>query len=136
MPNSFRVRPIGNYIHVRLDSSLGDTTLALPESAKKASLEVNPVGEVLAIGPGMYVDGGNRYPIDVKVGDRVQLLRAVAPVVRNRQVVPDEVLCDHSQILAVLEPLTPEEQLAHDLEAAKDGDVVPVPNGSKLVLVP
>lgn len=133
MSQSFRVRPLGNYLHIRLDSAIGDTKLAIPESAKKASLEVNPVGTVLAVGPGMPMDGGVLYPIDVKVGDRVQLLRVMAPVVRDRQAVPDEFICDHSQILAVLEPVK-----------ADDGAVVPslqaegvhMPAGSKLVLVP
>lgn len=135
--SNFRVRPLGNYVHIRLDAAIGQTSLAIPESAKKASLEINPIGTVLAVGPGMPMDGGRLYPIDVKPGDRVQLLRVMAPVVRDRQAVADEFLCDHSQILAVLEPIEEETEFERKIREARDGDMVPTDAPpSKLVLVP
>ena len=42
--------------------------LVIPDTAKEKPQE----GEVLAVGPGRYDDGGaNRVPLDVKVGDTV-----------------------------------------------------------------
>ena len=42
--------------------------LVIPDSAKEKPQE----GKVLAVGPGRYVDGGDKLvPVDVKVGDTV-----------------------------------------------------------------
>lgn len=79
-----KVTPFGNYVLVQLDAipEKSKGGIFKPQSVVKAEQEdvsVNPFARVLAVGLGLPMDDGRRYPIDVKVGDKVQLLRVLAP---------------------------------------------------------
>ena len=75
---------------------------------------MNPIAYVVAVGPGLPMDDGRRYPMDVKVGDKVQLLRTLTDAILEG--VPDEHywLCDVGQILGVVEE-APEERVHKDV---------------------
>jgi chaperonin GroES len=64
-----KLRPLGDRVWVE-PIEQEDTTasgIILPETAKEKPME----GKVLAVGPGVRDDKGERQPLDVKVGDRV-----------------------------------------------------------------
>lgn len=66
---SEHIRPLGNRLIVKraeaLEKSKGG--IIIPDMAKEKPVE----GEVLAVGPGAWLESGERRPIDVKVGDTV-----------------------------------------------------------------
>jgi len=63
------IRPLHDRVVVRRLES--ETTSAggivIPDSAKEKPIQ----GEVIAVGNGKVLEGGNVQPLDVKVGDRV-----------------------------------------------------------------
>ena len=67
---SVSIKPLEDRIVVKSLEAEQTTAsgLVIPDTAKEKPQE----GEVLAVGPGRYDDGGaNRVPLDVKVGDTV-----------------------------------------------------------------
>lgn len=64
------LKPLADYVVVKVIEQEERTAsgLYLPDTAKK---EKPSSGFVLAVGPGKVYDGGNRVPVDVKVGDQV-----------------------------------------------------------------
>ncbi|HEY3280923.1 MAG TPA: co-chaperone GroES [Armatimonadota bacterium] len=63
------LKPLGDRIVVKASSAEETSAggIVLPDSAREKPQE----GEVLAVGPGKYLDNGKVLPIDVKVGDKV-----------------------------------------------------------------
>ena len=67
---SVSIKPLEDRIVVKpIDAEQTTASgLVIPDTAKEKPQE----GQVLAVGPGRYDDGGaNRVPLDVKVGDTV-----------------------------------------------------------------
>ena len=67
---SVSIKPLEDRIVVKSVEAEQTTAsgLVIPDTAKEKPQE----GEVLAVGPGRWnEDGGERIPLDVKVGDRV-----------------------------------------------------------------
>jgi len=64
-----KLRPLGDRVWVEPIEQEQTTAsgIILPETAKEKPME----GKVLAAGPGVRDDKGERQPLDVKVGDRV-----------------------------------------------------------------
>ncbi len=64
-----KLRPLGDRVWVEPIEQEQTTAsgIVLPETAKEKPME----GKVLAVGPGVRDDKGERQPLDVKVGDRV-----------------------------------------------------------------
>ncbi len=64
-----KIRPLNDRILVKRLEEEEKTAggIIIPDSAKEKPAE----GEVVAVGPGKMNDGGERAPMDVKVGDRV-----------------------------------------------------------------
>jgi chaperonin GroES len=64
-----KLRPLGDRVWVEPIEQEETTAsgIILPETAKEKPQE----GKVLAVGPGVRNDKGERQPLDVKVGDRV-----------------------------------------------------------------
>ncbi len=64
-----KLRPLGDRVWVEPIEQEQTTAsgIILPETAKEKPME----GKVLAVGPGVRDDKGERQPLDVKVGDRV-----------------------------------------------------------------
>jgi chaperonin GroES len=64
-----KLRPLGDRVWVEPIEQEHATAsgIILPETAKEKPME----GKVLAVGPGVRDDKGERQPLDVKVGDRV-----------------------------------------------------------------
>jgi chaperonin GroES len=62
-------RPLGNRVWVEPieQEDMTASGIVLPETAKEKPQE----GKVLAVGPGVRNDKGERQPLDVAVGDRV-----------------------------------------------------------------
>lgn len=69
MPDITTVRPIANRVLVKsLEEQRPKTSLIIiPDSAKKKPRR----GRVLAVGPGLVDETGNRIPCDVRPGDTV-----------------------------------------------------------------
>ena len=66
---SGNLKPLGDRLVVKPQEQLQTTAsgLALPETAKEKPQQ----GEVIAVGPGLRNDKGERIPMDVAVGDIV-----------------------------------------------------------------
>ncbi|MGC8878530.1 MAG: co-chaperone GroES [Anaerolineae bacterium] len=64
-----KLRPLGDRVWIEPIEQEETTAsgIILPETAKEKPQE----GKVLAVGPGLRNDKGERQPLDVKVGDRV-----------------------------------------------------------------
>jgi len=64
-----KLRPLGDRVWIEPIEQEETTAsgIILPETAKEKPQE----GEVLAVGPGVRNDKGERQPLDVGVGDRV-----------------------------------------------------------------
>ena len=64
-----KLRPLGDRVWVEPieQEEMTASGIILPETAKEKPQE----GKVLAAGPGVRDDKGERQPLDVKVGDRV-----------------------------------------------------------------
>lgn len=64
-----KLRPMGDRVWIEPIEQEETTAsgIILPETAKEKPQE----GKVLAVGPGVRNDKGERQPLDVKVGDRV-----------------------------------------------------------------
>jgi chaperonin GroES len=64
-----KLRPLGDRVWVEPieQEEMTASGIVLPETAKEKPQE----GKVLAAGPGVRNDKGERQPLDVKVGDRV-----------------------------------------------------------------
>jgi len=68
MPD-LKLRPLGDRVWVEPieREEITASGIILPETAKEKPME----GKVLAVGPGVRHENGERIPIDVKVGDKV-----------------------------------------------------------------
>ena len=67
--SSTSIKPMSDRILIR-PTEQEDTTasgIILPETAKERPQE----GEVLAVGPGRYLDNGKRLEMELKAGDKV-----------------------------------------------------------------
>ena len=67
--SSTSIKPMSDRILIR-PTEQEDTTasgIILPETAKERPQE----GEVLAVGPGRYLDNGKRLEMEIKAGDKV-----------------------------------------------------------------
>jgi chaperonin GroES len=68
--SDLKMRPLGDRVIIRpidKEETFAGGTLILPETAKEKPQQ----GEVLAVGPGLRDDEGERTPLDVRVSDRV-----------------------------------------------------------------
>jgi chaperonin GroES len=64
-----KFRPLGDRVWIELVQREETTTsgIVLPDTAQEKPME----GHVLAVGPGIRNEQGERAPVEVKVGDRV-----------------------------------------------------------------
>jgi chaperonin GroES len=64
-----KLRPLGDRVWVEPieGEEMTASGIVLPETAKEKPQE----GKVLAVGPGVRNDKGERQPLDVEIGDRV-----------------------------------------------------------------
>ena len=64
-----KLRPLGDRVWIEPIEREETTAsgIVLPETAKEKPME----GHVLAVGPGVRNEKGDRVPVEVKVGDRV-----------------------------------------------------------------
>lgn len=74
------MKPLFNRVLIKPDPAPKQTQggIQLPDSAE----QIRNTGEVVQVGPGKYTEAGERIPVDVEVGDRVQFEAARAPSVR------------------------------------------------------
>ena len=65
------LRPLGNRVIVERhkEKTVSDGGIHIPEKVAKLTKPVK--GNVLAVGPGRYLDNGELIPINLKVGDVV-----------------------------------------------------------------
>ena len=67
--SSTSIKPMSDRILIRPTEQEGTTAsgIILPDTAKERPQE----GEVLAVGPGRYLDNGKRLEMELKAGDKV-----------------------------------------------------------------
>jgi chaperonin GroES len=96
-------RPMADRILVRPDKPEERSTggIILPRSVMNARREVIDRGQVVSHGPGMLCADGRRWPMPVKVGDRVIFDRAGSQRIRLGD--EDLLLMRDDFILAVIE---------------------------------
>jgi len=76
-----KLRPLGDRVWVEPIEQEETTAsgIILPETAKEKPQE----GKVLAVGPGVRNDKGERQPLDVKVGDRILFARYAGTEIKH-----------------------------------------------------
>ncbi len=85
-----KLKPLGNHIIVEQDAKEEMTAsgILLPDSVSKERPER---GTVVAVGPGKFLENGNRQPMDVQVGEKVVF----------KKYAPDEVKIDEKTFLVI-----------------------------------
>jgi chaperonin GroES len=94
-----KLRPLGDRVWVE-PSEREETTasgIVLPETAKEKPQE----GKVLAVGPGVRDDKGERQPLDMKVGDRVLFAKYAGTEIKDEGT--KYLIMRESDILAIVE---------------------------------
>ena len=94
-----KFRPLGDRVWVEPieQEDITASGIILPETAKEKPQE----GKVLAVGPGVRNDEGERQPLDVKVGDRVLFAKYSGTEIKHDGT--KYLIMRESDILAILE---------------------------------
>jgi chaperonin GroES len=94
-----KLRPLGDRVWVEPIEREETTAsgIILPETAKEKPQE----GKVLAVGPGVRNDKGERQPLDVKVGDRVLFAKYAGTEIKQDGT--KYLIMRESDILAIVE---------------------------------
>jgi len=94
-----KLRPLGDRVWVEPIEREETTAsgIVLPETAKEKPQE----GKVLAVGPGVRNDKGERQPLDVKVGDRVLFAKYAGTEIKHNNT--KYLIMRESDILAIVE---------------------------------
>jgi chaperonin GroES len=94
-----KLRPLGDRVWVEPIEREETTAsgIILPETAKEKPQE----GKVLAVGPGVRNDKGERQPLDVQVGDRVLFAKYAGTEIKHDGT--KYLIMRESDILAIVE---------------------------------
>ena len=94
-----KLRPLGDRVWIEPIEQEETTAsgIILPETAKEKPQE----GKVLAVGPGVRNDKGERQPLDVKVGNRVLFAKYAGTEVKHEGT--KYLIMRESDILAIVE---------------------------------
>jgi chaperonin GroES len=94
-----KLRPLGDRVWIEPIEREETTAsgIILPETAKEKPQE----GKVLAVGPGVRSDKGDRQPLDVKVGDRVLFAKYAGTEIKQNGT--KYLIMRESDILAIVE---------------------------------
>ena len=94
-----KLRPLGDRVWIEPIEQEETTAsgIILPETAKERPQE----GKVLAVGPGVRNDKGERRPLDVKVGDRVLFAKYAGTEIKQDGT--KYLIMRESDILAIVE---------------------------------
>jgi chaperonin GroES len=94
-----KLHPLGDRVWVEPIEREETTAsgIILPETAKEKPQE----GKVLAVGPGVRNDKGERQPLDVKVGDRVLFAKYAGTEIKHDGT--KYLIMRESDILAIVE---------------------------------
>lgn len=97
--STVKLRPLGDRIWVEPIEREETTAsgIILPETAKEKPQE----GRILAVGPGLRQENGNRQPLDVKVGDRVLFAKYAGTEFKNNG--NKYLIMRESDVLAMIE---------------------------------
>jgi chaperonin GroES len=95
---SLKLRPLGDRVWIEPIEREETTAsgIILPETAKEKPQE----GKVLAVGPGLRNDKGERQTLDVKVGDRVLFAKYAGTEIKQDGV--KYLIMRESDLLAVI----------------------------------
>lgn len=94
-----KLRPLGDRVWVEPIEREETTAsgIILPETAKEKPQE----GKVLAVGPGVHNEKGERQPLDVKAGDRVLFAKYAGTEIKQDGT--KYLIMRESDILAIVE---------------------------------
>ena len=97
--SALNLRPLNDRIWVEPIEQEETTAsgIILPETAKEKPQE----GRVLAVGPGLRNEKGERQPLDVKVGDRVLFAKYAGTEIKNNG--NKHLIMRESDVLAIIE---------------------------------
>lgn len=87
-----KLRPLGDRVIVKpvAKEEMTKTGIILPDTADKERPEQ---GEIIAVGPGRFLDNGQRAPMSLKVGDKIVF----------KKYSPDEVKVEDDEYLVISE---------------------------------
>lgn len=87
-----KLRPLGDRVIVKpaAKEEITKTGIILPDTADKERPEQ---GEIIAVGPGRFLDNGQRAPMSLKVGDKIVF----------KKYSPDEVKVEDDEYLVISE---------------------------------
>ena len=93
------LKPLGDRLVAKPVEQEEQTSMGiyLPETAKEKPQE----GRVLAVGPGLRNEKGERQPLDVKVGDRVLFAKYAGTEIKNNG--SKHLIMRESDVLAIIE---------------------------------
>lgn len=102
MSEEKKVRPLGDRVIIKrkkAEEKIG--SIIVPDAAKEKPLE----GEVIAVGPGKFLDSGVRVEPTVKVGDRVLFSKYAGQERGSRYDVSesDQVILREDDIIGIIE---------------------------------
>ena len=85
-----KLRPLGDHLIVKAlsEEQVSQSGIILPDTIDK---ERSQQGEVLAVGPGKFLENGQRAPMDVSVGTKVVF----------KKYAPDEIKIDREEYLVI-----------------------------------
>ncbi|MEJ2559139.1 MAG: co-chaperone GroES [Anaerolineae bacterium] len=94
-----KLRPLGDRVWIEPIEREETTAsgIILPETAKEKPQE----GKVLAVGPGVRNDKGERQPLDVEIGDRVLFAKYAGTEIKQDRT--KYLIMRESDILAIVE---------------------------------
>ena len=94
-----KFRPLGDRVWVEPieQDEITASGIVLPETAKEKPQE----GKVLAVGPGVRDDKGDRQPLDVSVGDRILFAKYAGTEIKQGGT--KYLIMRESDILAIVE---------------------------------
>jgi chaperonin GroES len=97
--SSLKFRPLGDRVWVEPieQEEVTASGIILPETAKERPQE----GKVLAVGPGLRLENGERQPLEVKVGDRVLFAKYSGTEIKQNGA--KHLIMRESDILAIVE---------------------------------
>ena len=97
--SALKLRPLNDRVWVEPieGEEMTPSGIVLPETAKEKPME----GKVLAVGPGVRNEQGERTPLDVKAGDRVLFAKYAGTEVKHNGT--KYLIMRESDILATIE---------------------------------
>lgn len=96
---ALNIKPLGNRILVKRSKAIASKGgILLPDSAQEKPKE----GEVIAVGPGKYDDGGKLKPVEIETGDKVLFGSYAGTEIKTDHLDEQYLILSEDEILCIL----------------------------------